>query len=172
MGSILFDDWRNLLRIAIVAPLAYAILLIAVRFSGKRTLSKMNAFDLVVTVSLGSTLATIITSAELALADGALSLGMLILLQFLVAWASRRSSTIADAIKSEPQLLFRDGAFIASALERERVLEGDVLQAVRSHGILDLGEVAAVVLESDGSFSVLKKSGAASSSSLRNVAGA
>lgn len=169
---MLFDDWHSLLRVAVVAPLSYAILLLAVRVSGKRTLAKMNAFDLVVTVALGSTLATVITSGKLALAEGALSLAVLVFLQFAIAWASRRSSVVAGAVKSSPQILFRDGDFAALALARERVLEDDVLQAVRSSGIVDLNDVEAVVLESDGSFSVLKKAAVTRRSSLSNVVGA
>ena len=54
-----FKGWESLGRVLFVGILAYAGLLLFLRMSGKRTLSKMNAFDLVVTVSLGSTLSTI-----------------------------------------------------------------------------------------------------------------
>ena len=59
-----FDDWGGLARVAVVGFLAYGGLVLLLRVSGKRTLSKMNAFDLVVTVALGSTLATILLSSS------------------------------------------------------------------------------------------------------------
>lgn len=66
MEGIFFNGWFALVRTAVVGVLAYVALIVFLRLSGKRTLSKMNAFDLIVTVSLGSTLATIALSADVA----------------------------------------------------------------------------------------------------------
>jgi uncharacterized membrane protein YcaP (DUF421 family) len=65
-----FDSWTGMLRVVVVGTLAYAALVLLLRATGKRTLSKMNAFDLVVTVALGSTLATVLLSKDIALAEG------------------------------------------------------------------------------------------------------
>ena len=64
---MLFDSWAGLGRTLLVGPLAYVALVLLLRISGKRTLTKLNAFDLVVTVALGSTLATV--QLELARVD-------------------------------------------------------------------------------------------------------
>lgn len=64
-----FDTWAGLGRTLMVGVLAYAALVSLLRISGKRTLSKMNTFDLVVTVALGSTLATVLLSKDVALAE-------------------------------------------------------------------------------------------------------
>ena len=66
---MLFDSWAGVGRTIVVGILAYIALVSLLRVSGKRTLSKMNAFDLVVTVALGSTLATILLSKDVALAE-------------------------------------------------------------------------------------------------------
>ena len=55
MSQIFFDNWETLFRTLIIGVLAYVSLVILLRISGRRTLSKMNAFDMVVTVALGST---------------------------------------------------------------------------------------------------------------------
>ena len=68
-----FDSWAGLLRVLVVGTLAYAALVLLLRVTGKRTLSKMNAFDLIVTVALGSTLATVLLSKDVALAEGVLT---------------------------------------------------------------------------------------------------
>jgi uncharacterized membrane protein YcaP (DUF421 family) len=86
-----------------VGVLAYAALVLP-RVSGKRTFSKMNAFDLVVTVALGSTLATILLSSDIALAEGVTAFVTLIGLQYLVAWLSCRSSMVSRLVKAEPRL--------------------------------------------------------------------
>ncbi len=66
-------------------PFRHAGLIVMLRISGKRTLSKMNAFDFVVTVALGSTLATVFLSKDVVLAEGLLELALLIGLQWIVA---------------------------------------------------------------------------------------
>ena len=67
-----------------------ALLLLLLRVSGKRTLTRMNAFDLVVTVALGSTLATVLLTKSVALADGLVAFAVLILLQYGLTWLSVR----------------------------------------------------------------------------------
>jgi uncharacterized membrane protein YcaP (DUF421 family) len=153
---LIFDDWAGLGRTLAVGAAAYLGLVLILRLSGKRTLSKLNAFDLVVTVALGSTLATILLSKDVALAEGLLGLALLVSLQLAVAWLSTRSERWQGLVKATPALLMRDGRFIDVALRRERLTREEVLAAVRQQGIGDLAEVGAVVLETDGSLSVLR----------------
>ncbi|WP_238388177.1 hypothetical protein [Hymenobacter sediminis] len=70
MEQAFFSSWTSIARTLIVGVAAYAGLIILLRASGKRTLTKMNAFDLVVTVALGSTLATVLLTKSVALAAG------------------------------------------------------------------------------------------------------
>jgi uncharacterized membrane protein YcaP (DUF421 family) len=166
-----FDGWMGLVRTAVVGVAAYVALILILRISGKRTLSKMNAFDFIVTVALGSTLATILLSKGTALAEGALALALLVFLQFLITWLSVRSRTISRLVKSEPRLALYRGEFLRDAMKRERITEEEIWQAMRSQGVSALDEVEAVVLETDGTFSVMKKSKDGSASTLRNVQG-
>ena len=78
-----FDSWSELGRILVVTPLAYGALVAVLRLSGARTLSKLNAFDLVVTVALGSTLATVLLNSDVSLSEGVLALVVLVALQFV-----------------------------------------------------------------------------------------
>ncbi len=164
-----FKGWGPVWRVLFVGILAYAGLLAFLRLSGKRTLSKMNAFDLVVTVALGSTLSTVIMSKQTGLADGLTALGLLIALQFSVAWLSIRWPWFRDAIKSEPTLLFYQGDFLHRALRRERVTENEVLAAMRGSGVAHPGKKTAVVLETDGSFTVTQGDNLDQSFSLQSV---
>lgn len=168
---MLFDSWTGLLRVLFVGTAAYASLVVVLRASGKRTLSKMNAFDLVVTVALGSTLATIMLSTDVSYAEGALAFVVLCGLQWLVAWLSVRLGWFKQVIRSNPRLVLRDGEFLRDAMRDERVTEGEVLAAIRKKGHGDLSEVAAVVLESDGEFSVITGGKASECSTLLGVEG-
>ncbi len=160
-----FDSWSGLGRTLLVGVLAYGTLVLILRISGKRTLSKMNAFDFVVTVALGSTLATILLSKDVALAEGVLALALLIGLQFVITWLSVRSSTVNQLVKAEPALLLHQGEFLHGQMRRARVVEAEIRAAVREQGIASLEEVEAVVLETDGSFSVIKQGGGTSAPS-------
>ena len=157
MENSFFQNWSSLLRVLVVGVSAYTALLVILRVSGKRTLSKMNAFDLVVTVALGSTLATVLLSKDVALAEGVLALGLLASLQYVVAWASLRSRWVNRLIKSDPAVLYYGGHFLEHVLRRERVHVEEVRAATRAQGISSLEDVEAVILETDGSFSALRK---------------
>lgn len=144
--------------------------MLLLRTSGKRTLAKLNAFDLVVTVALGSTLASVMTSATLPLANGLLALALLIVLQFVVASLATRLPWFNRLLKSEPTLLFYQGRMLDAALRRSRLTHDEILATVRSSGARDLADVHAVILETDGSLSVVPASGESpASSSLADV---
>jgi len=166
---VFFDTWSTLGRTAIVDVLAYLTLVLLLRVSGKRTLSKMNAFDLVVTVALGSTLATVLLSPDVALASGVLAFALLIGLQYSITWLSVRSSAVHNFVKAEPSLLVHRGRFLSGAIKRERVTEEEILAALRGQGIAAVEYVEAVVLEVDSSFSVVRSSASASGSALSNI---
>ncbi|MDG5472253.1 DUF421 domain-containing protein [Jeotgalibacillus sp. ET6] len=153
-----FNGWEVIGRTILVGVLAYAGLIAVLRISGKRTLSKMNAFDLIVTVALGSTLATILLSKDVALAEGMTAFFVLVGMQYLIAWLSVHSAAVSRLIKSNPELLYYDGNYCRVVMKKERVLEVEILQAARSSGAGSLEEVKAVVLETDGSISVIQKS--------------
>ncbi len=164
-----FDNWFGLLRVLVITPLAYLALIVLLRVSGKRTLSKMNAFDFVITVALGSTFASIILSSNVALLEGVMAFLMLIVSQFVITWLSVRSRTVKRFVKSEPSLLFHQGEFLDRAMKYERVTREEVLAAVREKGQVALGEVGAVVLETDGTFSILSRASAEQRSTLQDV---
>ena len=110
-----FNDTSSLLRVVIVGTLAYLSLVLLLRVSGKRTLSKMNAFDLVVTVAIGSTLATVLLAKDVALADGVVAFTLLIGLQYAITWLSMRSRWLENLIKAEHSLLYLNGLFLHEA---------------------------------------------------------
>lgn len=153
-----FDSWYDLGRVVVTGVVAYAALIFFLRISGKRTLSKMNAFDLVITVAFGSTLASIILSKSVALAEGILALALLVALQYVVTWTSIRSKGFQNLIKAEPSVLFYRGEMLPKALQQQRVTPAEVRAAIRGAGLSLLEEVEAVFLETDGSLSVLPRS--------------
>ncbi|WP_237262404.1 DUF421 domain-containing protein [Sporosarcina ureae] len=127
-----FNGWETLLRTVVVGVLSYIGLIVILRISGKRTLSKMNALDFVVTVACGSILATILLSKDVALSEGLTAFIVLIGMQYLVAWSSVRFRVISKLIKSDPKKLFYEGCFLKETMESECILEEKIFQAARS----------------------------------------
>lgn len=169
MDPIFFDSLDALLRTAVLGVLGYASLVLLLRISGRRTLSKMNAFDLVVTVALGSVLATVMLSKDVTLVQGALAFALLVGIQFIVTWASVRWHWVRQLVTGEPALLFFRGDYLPSALVKARVTKDEIRAAARAAGISELSEIEAVVLETDGSFSVLGQRAPGAASSLDGV---
>lgn len=154
---MLFDDVTGLVRVVVIAIVAYTALVLLLRVAGKRSLAKLNAFDFVVTVALGSILATQLLSKDVALAEGLLGFAMLLGLQWLVTRLSIALPFFRDAVRNKPRLLCRDGKMRPQALKAERVTRSEVEAAIRNAGIGRLEDVAAVVLETDGSMSVIRR---------------
>ena len=159
MNDLFFDEATVLLRTLAVGVPAYVALIVFLRFAGKRILSKMNAFDLVVTISLGSTLATILLSRTVSLLQGVLALALLIALQFTITWSSVRAPWVRRWTTGEPTVLLHCGTMRPAELRRVRVAEDEVLAALRGAGLSTVEQAEAVVLETDGSFSVIPRTG-------------
>jgi uncharacterized membrane protein YcaP (DUF421 family) len=159
-----------LLRAAVLAASGYLILLIMLRLSGKRTLTKMNVFDFVFVVALGSTLADTILSHDVSLAEGMSALAVLILVQVFLSWVITKSKPMETLINGDPVLIFVRGQFLHRSMKQQRVTEEEILAAVREFGLRSLEDVEAIVIETDGTFSVIERKGQGPSA-LRDVKG-
>lgn len=168
---MIFDGMHGLLRVIVVGTLAYAGCILMMRLSGNRTLSKLNSFDLVITVAFGSTLSSVVVSGDIALAEGLLAIGLLVLLQFIITWLSVRSNAVNSVIKTAPTLLLRNGHMLDGAMRKVRITGDEIRTAVRQQGMGGLDQVAAVILETDGSLSIIPAEKLGSCSALEGVRG-
>lgn len=105
----------------------------------------------------------------MSLTEGAAALMLLVGLQYVATWSSVRWRPLRTLLKSSPTLLLRDGLLLTDAMRQHRVTDNEVYQAVRSQGIGDLGAVAAVVLETDGTFSVIAQQQAGARTALQDL---
>lgn len=166
--NLIFDGWAPVIRTLILGTLAYVLLVLLLRVSGKRTLSKMNAFDFVVTIALGSTLATVLISRDVSLVQGTVALSLLILLQLICTSLATRFAWFQNLIKAQPTLVFFRGQYLEDALRWQRITKEEVVAAMRSQGIADPSSVDAVVIESEGTLSALAN-GVASREELADI---
>lgn len=159
MTEIFYNDAQTVLSTAAKGILIYIALIALLRITGKRSLSKFNIFDFVITIALGSVFASTLTSSDVELAQSITAIVVLLGGQYLISELALRSNGFENIIKSDPALLYSGGSLNRGTMKRERVTEREVLQAVRKSGSASLDEVEAVILETDGTMSVIAGSG-------------
>lgn len=152
---IFFNGWERILQIVVVGALGYVLLVFGLRVYGKRTLTKMNMFDFVVTIALGSTFASMLVTPNVTLFEGMLALLLLLTAQRVTTWLSVQSRAAERLIKASPRLLYYNGYLLTDAMQKERVTKSEILSAIRTEGIASLDAVLAVVLENNGEMSVI-----------------
>lgn len=136
------------------AGMVWVVLL--VRINGLRSFSKMTNFDFVMTVAVGSLLASASQTTNWAsFSQAAIAMATLFLVQSVTAWLRRRSDKIEAIMQNTPVILMRNGQIIDSALADTRVARSDLLAKLREANVLDMQQVRAVVLETTGDISVL-----------------
>lgn len=169
-----FDGWRPVLRIVVVGTLSYVVVIALLRYFGKRALTKMNAFDIVVTVAVGSAFATVVTSKAFSFLDGVVAFVTLLVLQRVFAALSLRLGWFGRYLKAQPLLIIYRGVILWHEAKKEHLGELEILGGLRNQGIAAVEDVLAMVLEPDGSFSVIPLSAAPGTkvpTTLRDVHG-
>jgi uncharacterized membrane protein YcaP (DUF421 family) len=86
MDHLFFDGWAPLLRVLVVGLASYTALIVMLRLSGKRTLSRMNAYDMVVTMALGSILTKAMLTRDQSIAESVLAIFLLIAFNMDCRW--------------------------------------------------------------------------------------
>ena len=168
MKELIFKDWSSLGNVALCAIISYLTLFIFIRISGKRTLAKLNAFDFVVTVTLGSTLSSMILG-KVTITEGLVALIVIIVLQYSLAWMASKSNKAEQIINSSPTLLFYNGLFIQDAMEKEVITQEEIYAEIRKYRIHRMEDVKAVVMELNGEFTVVKRSEGSEATSLEDI---
>ncbi len=102
LRQILFHGWEPLLRTAIGTTVTYIALVILLRIAGQRTLAKWYAFDLIVTVALGSTFANSVLSDNISVAQSLVGFVILVGLQFMIAFAVVRWTHLRIIVNPRP----------------------------------------------------------------------
>ncbi|WP_017730761.1 DUF421 domain-containing protein [Nafulsella turpanensis] len=166
---IFWSGWEPIVRIVVVGTLTYIGIIILLRVSGKRTLASMNAFDFVITIAMGSAFGRILTAKKVSIAESLTTFLLLVALQYILSYIEVRSSSFSKLITSSPTLLFYNGSFLKKNMLKERIRKKDLIGAVRKKKFSSLNEVEAIILETDGSFSVIRKSGTGANSSYQNL---
>jgi len=144
--------WQSAARAVVI----YIALIAIVRFGKKRFLGRATAFDIILTIIIGSIASRGITG-NAPLGDTLAACVMLIAVHWLFSLISRSSPLFSDLIKGSSTPIIKDGRVSRKAMWDEHMSDDDLREDLRSEGVGDPEVVAEARLERDGKLSVVKK---------------
>jgi uncharacterized membrane protein YcaP (DUF421 family) len=169
MHDIYFQGWHSILRVMLMSGITYVLVISLLRVFGSQALAKMSAYDLIVTITLGSLVANIALSTDYSISDGFAAVLTFLVLQQATRILQKRFKNVHHLVRERPRLLVWDGRFIPKNLEYHKVTEDEVRAAIRRTGLLSLTQVQGVVLENDGEWAVMSRSDAVDLSALHGI---
>jgi uncharacterized membrane protein YcaP (DUF421 family) len=145
--------------IVIRAGIAFSFVFLLTRVVGRRELSQLEPFDLIMLIMMGDLVQQGVTQSDYSVTGIFLAAGTLALMTVLVSWLSFRFKRLRPILDGEPLVIVQDGKAIDGNLKRERLTIEEVAQEARLQQIASLDEVEWAVLERTGQISFIKKSG-------------
>jgi len=136
----------------------FVFLYVLMRVIGRRELSSLEPFDLILLVILGDAVQQGLTQDDYSLTGAILAIGTIAILQVVVSYANFRFPRLRPLLDGEPIVIVEHGKPVDKNMRRERVTMDDVLQAARLQNIASLDDVDWAVMETSGAISFIKKS--------------
>jgi uncharacterized membrane protein YcaP (DUF421 family) len=144
--------------IVLRAIVLYAFIVLVMRVIGRRELSSMTPFDLVLLIVLGDAIQQGLTQDDYSVTGAILAVATIASLQVFTSYLSFRSSRARKVLEGEPIVVVDHGEIVQHNLKRERMTEDEVAEEMRQQQIGSLDEVDWAIIESNGSISFIKKS--------------
>jgi uncharacterized membrane protein YcaP (DUF421 family) len=145
--------------IVIRAAIAFSFVFLLTRVVGRRELSSLEPFDLIMLIMMGDLVQQGVTQSDYSVTGIFLAAGTLALMTVLVSYLSFRFKRLRPILAGEPLVILQDGKPIDANLRRERLTLEEVAQEARIQQIASLDKVEWAVLERTGQISFIKKSG-------------
>jgi uncharacterized membrane protein YcaP (DUF421 family) len=143
------------MEIVVRATVTFWFLWLICRGLGKRELSEMSPFELILLVTMGDLVQQGVTQEDFSLTGAMLAISTLAFWVLASTMVTRRSKAAKRILDGQPVLLIRDGELLRPTMDHEGIDEDDIKEAARNQGIADLAGVRAGVLEPDGKFSFI-----------------
>jgi uncharacterized membrane protein YcaP (DUF421 family) len=138
--------------------LVFGVLLVLTRVIGRRELSSLQPFDLILLIIVGDAVQQGLTQDDYSLTGAFLVIFTFAVLQVFISWIGYRFPGVRPVLEGEPIIVVDDGKVIERNLRRERLTQGEIAEEARSNGIAHLAQVKWAVLETNGKISFIKKS--------------
>ena len=143
--------------IVVRALFAFLFIFVLLRVIGRRELSTLEPFDLILLVVIGDLIQQAVTQSDMSFTGGVLAVGTFGVLTVAFSYLGFRFPRLRPILDAGPLIVVQDGALVEQNLRRERVTDEEVAEAAREHGIATLAEVEWAVLEGSGKISFITK---------------
>ncbi len=153
----MFDLGIGPLELFVRTAIVYLAFVLVLRIFGKRELGQFTIFDLALLLLAANALQPAMTGPDTSVLGGLVILGSVFVLNWLTAQARDRVPWVRRLLEPEPTVLARDGAWVAAAVHKEDLDPVDLAAALRQHGLERVEDARLVVLEQDGSISVVPR---------------
>jgi uncharacterized membrane protein YcaP (DUF421 family) len=146
-------------EIVVRAACVFVFLWFITRIVGKRELGQLNAFELLLLVTMGDLVQQGVTQEDYSLTGALLAVGTFAVLSVALSYISWRWQRSRDLIEGAPVVVVRDGEMLLDVMRYERLPSDELFEAMRQKGIRDIADVEIAVLEPNGSYSFFRRSG-------------
>jgi uncharacterized membrane protein YcaP (DUF421 family) len=143
--------------IVLRAAFLYAFVVFVMRVIGRRELSSMTPFDLVLLIILGDAIQQGLTQDDYSVTGAVIAVATIATLQVFTSYLSFRSKRARKVFEGEPIVVVERGEVVAANLKRERMTEEEVLEEARQQQISSLDEIDWAIIEANGTISFIKK---------------
>jgi uncharacterized membrane protein YcaP (DUF421 family) len=143
--------------VALRATVAFFFILLLTRAVGRRELSSLEPFDLILLVVIGDLVQQGVTQSDYSVTGLMIAATTFALLAVAVSYASFKVKLLRPVLEGEPIVIVRDGEVIDANLRRERITRDELMAAARLQQIASLEEISWAVLETSGEISFLKR---------------
>ncbi len=145
--------------IVVRAVVGFAFVFLLARIVGRRELSSMEPFDLLLLVMIGDLVQQGITQNDFSVTGLMLAGGTISLMAMAISYGTFKFPRLRPLLDGEPVILVEDGKVLPKNLGRERITEGELLAQARLEGLDGIDGVRFAVLETNGQISFIRKSG-------------
>jgi uncharacterized membrane protein YcaP (DUF421 family) len=147
------------MEIVLRSAAVFFIIFVLLRAMGRRELSEVTAFELVILVVIGDLVQQGVTQEDMSVTGATLAISTMGLLAVGGSILSARFPRTRPVLEGAPVVILRDGHMFLEAMRQERITPDEVREAARKRGIADLTEVRWLILETDGKFSFITDDG-------------
>jgi uncharacterized membrane protein YcaP (DUF421 family) len=144
--------------LAIRSVVLYLFVFVLTRVVGRRELSSLQPFDLILLIVLGDSIQQGLTQDDYSVTGAIIVVGTIAVLQVTTSYLSFRLPSLRPVLEGEPIVLVEDGKPIERNIRRERLSMEDLMEEARQQQIAALDDVQWAVLETSGTISFIKKS--------------
>jgi uncharacterized membrane protein YcaP (DUF421 family) len=139
------------------AAFAFAFVFFLTRIVGRRELSSLEPFDLIMLIVLGDLVQQGVTQSDYSVTGLILAAGTIALMQVLVSYLSFRFRRLRPLLNGEPIVLVQDGRVLERNLKRERLTREELFEQARQSQIESVEKIRLAVLETSGQISFIPK---------------